>query len=81
MILSIKKYKPVHLGTSSFRQVVIRVPPKVLEPATLATDLAKLGLCLQEELSPSDIQARYFEGRKDKYYACEHAHFAFAVVE
>lgn len=51
------------------------------DPATLAADLAKLGLRLQENLSPSDIQARYFEGRKDRYYACEHAHFAYSVVE
>lgn len=47
--------------------------------STLAVDLAKLGLCLKENLGPSDT--RYFENRKDRYYACEHEHFAYVVVE
>jgi len=51
------------------------------EPSTLAVDLAPLGLRLHDDLSPSDIQERYFQGRTDGYYACEHVHFAFAVVE
>jgi methyltransferase (TIGR00027 family) len=50
------------------------------DPSTLAADLARLGLRLQEDLSPSDIQGRFFEGRPDGYHACEHAHFACAVV-
>ncbi|MFZ5644718.1 MAG: class I SAM-dependent methyltransferase [Bacillota bacterium] len=51
------------------------------EPSTLAEELAHIGLRLQEDLSPSDIQERYFQGRTDGYYACEHVHFAWAVVE
>ncbi len=51
------------------------------EPSTLTSDLAGLGLRLHENLSPADIQERYFQGRTDGYYACEHVHFARAVVE
>jgi methyltransferase (TIGR00027 family) len=50
------------------------------EPSALAADLAGLGLRLQEDLSPADIQERFFAGRTDGYHACEHAHFAWAVV-
>jgi methyltransferase (TIGR00027 family) len=51
------------------------------DPSTLATDLNRLGLQLKEDLGPSDIQKLYFENSKDRYYACEHAHFAWAVVK
>lgn len=50
-------------------------------PSTLDADLHLVGLRLQEQLSPSDIQERYFKGRTDGYYAFENAHFACAVVE
>ncbi len=50
------------------------------EPATLATDLADTGLLLQENLSPSDIEECYFQGRTDCYHAFKHIHFAHAVV-
>ena len=50
------------------------------EPASLAADLAGLGFHLQENLSPVDIQGRFFMGRTDGYRACEHAHFAWAIV-
>jgi methyltransferase (TIGR00027 family) len=49
-----------------------------LDPATLASDLAGLGLGLEEDLSPAEIQKRYFEGRTDRYRAFEHVHFAWA---
>jgi len=49
-------------------------------PAALAADLARLGLRLQENLNPAAIQDRFFQGRTDGYHACEHAHFAWAVV-
>lgn len=52
-----------------------------LAPLTLAAELAPLGLRLNEELSPWDIQQRYFSERTDHYRACEHAHFALAVVQ
>ena len=51
-----------------------------LDPATLAADLAAVGLRLLEDLSPEDIQSRFFAGRLDGYHACEHAHFAWAAV-
>ncbi|HBV96485.1 MAG: methyltransferase [Peptococcaceae bacterium BICA1-7] len=51
------------------------------DPVTLAGDLAGVGLQLKENLSPSDIQERYFRGCTDGYYAVEHVHFAWAVVE
>ncbi|AGK99818.1 class I SAM-dependent methyltransferase [Desulfoscipio gibsoniae] len=50
------------------------------DPSMLTSDLVNLGLRLHEDLSPSDIQGRYFQGRTDGYYACEHVHFARAVV-
>ena len=50
------------------------------EPASLAVDLAGLGFHLQENLSPADIQGRFFMGRTDGYRACEHAYFAWAIV-
>lgn len=49
-------------------------------PSTLAEDLARLGLCLRENLSPADIEERYFSGRTDGYHAYEHMHFAHAIV-
>lgn len=51
-----------------------------LDPASLAADLEPLGLRLHEDLSPADIQARFFAGRTDGYYACEQVHYAWAVV-
>jgi methyltransferase (TIGR00027 family) len=50
------------------------------DPATLAADLASLGLRLQEDLSPADIQERFFAGRPDAYHACEQARLARAAV-
>jgi methyltransferase (TIGR00027 family) len=50
------------------------------DPSTLAADLASIGLRLQENLSPLDIEERYFQGRADGYHAFEHVHFAQAVV-
>lgn len=51
-----------------------------LDPLALASELAKVGLALREDLAPADIQARYFDGRTDGYYAFEHVHLARAVV-
>lgn len=52
-----------------------------LDPSNLAADLADIGLHLLENLSPSEIGERYFQGRTDNYYPCEHVHFAMAVLE
>jgi|SRR5208337_1605624 len=51
------------------------------DPSTLDSDLARIGLGLQENLTPSEIQQRYFEGRTDCYRASQHIHFALAVTK
>lgn len=51
------------------------------DPSRLGMELSRLGLRLEENLSPSGIQERYFRKRKDGYYATEQAHIACAVVE
>ena len=51
------------------------------KPSTLAEELASLGFSLQENLSPADIEERYFKGRTDGYHAYEYGHFACAIVE
>ena len=50
------------------------------DPSTLSADLEKIGLRLEENLAPTDIEARYFHGRSDRYHAVEHFHYAKAVV-
>lgn len=50
-------------------------------PSTLAKDLAPLGLRVYENLSPTDIEERYFQGRTDNYHANQYVHFACVVVE
>jgi methyltransferase (TIGR00027 family) len=50
------------------------------DPSTLAKELAGVGLRLLEDLSPAEIETRFFAGRTDDYHACEQAHFARAVV-
>lgn len=50
------------------------------DPSTLAVDLENIGLRLRENLSPSDIEDRYFTGRTDGCHASEHVHFAWVTV-
>jgi methyltransferase (TIGR00027 family) len=50
------------------------------DPTALASDLAGTGLLLHANLSPSDIEERYFQGRTDGYHAFKHIHLAHAVV-
>ena len=50
------------------------------DPPTLAGHLNHLGFRLQEDLSASDIEERYFRGRTDNYHAGNHIHFARATV-
>jgi len=52
-----------------------------LDPTILEAELAGIGLRLLENLAPSDIQQRYFEGRTDDYRASERTYFGLAVVE
>jgi len=64
-------------------EIVKRVGEPMLtgfDPDKLAGDLAGLGLRLEEDLGPADIQTRFLAGRLDGYRASEHAHFALAVV-
>lgn len=49
-------------------------------PLALIDDLGRIGLRLEENLDPADIEAYYFQGRSDRYHAIEHVHFARAVV-
>lgn len=48
-------------------------------PLSLAENLTDLGLHLQENLSPNDIERRYLQGRMDGHL--EHCYFACAVVK
>jgi methyltransferase (TIGR00027 family) len=50
------------------------------DPPALALHLARLGFRLQEDLSASAIEARYFRERTDGYHAGHHIHFAWAAV-
>jgi len=50
-------------------------------PSTLGEELASLGFRLHENLSPANIEERYFQGRTDGYHAYEYGHFACAVAE
>lgn len=50
------------------------------DPLALSADLNHLGLRLEENLAPAAIEARYFQGRSDRYHAVEHFHYARAVV-
>jgi len=51
------------------------------DPFELNRELARLGMRLIENLSPSSIQECYFQGRGDGYYATEHSYIACAIVE
>ncbi|MFX4262823.1 class I SAM-dependent methyltransferase [Pelotomaculum propionicicum] len=60
------------------REIVQRVGEPLkggFDPDALAADLAGAGMVLQENLSPSDIEKRYFLGRTDGYHAAGHMHF------
>jgi methyltransferase (TIGR00027 family) len=51
------------------------------DPYTLGNDLENIGLRLEENLSPTEIEERYFNNRADGYHAFEHVHFAWAAVD
>lgn len=74
-----KAAKRVHLMQWMARQ--LGEPMKAgFDPLALAADLDRLGLRLEENLDPATIEARYFQGRSDRYHAVEHFHYARAVV-
>jgi methyltransferase (TIGR00027 family) len=51
-----------------------------LNPLTLAEDLANLGFRLDENLSPKDIEKRYFQGRTDGFHAQMYEYIAYATL-
>lgn len=50
------------------------------DSSTLTADMASIGLRLLEDLSPHDIEERFFKGRTDNYHAYELVHFASVAV-
>ncbi len=50
------------------------------DPPALASHLSRQGYRLEEDLSATDIEARYFRARTDGYHAGNHIHFAWAAV-
>ena len=61
-----KAAKRVHLMQWMARQ--LGEPMKAgFDPLALAADLDRLGLRLEENLDPATIEARYFQGRSDRY--------------
>jgi methyltransferase (TIGR00027 family) len=51
------------------------------DPSTLGRELEVIGLRLEENLSPPEIEERYFKDRTDGYHAFEHVHFVWAAVD
>lgn len=49
------------------------------DPSRFVTELASIGLRLHEDLSPHDINERFFQGRQDNYHAYELIHLASAI--
>ena len=50
------------------------------DPLALTADLTPLGLRLEENLGPAEIEARYYQGRADRYHALENFHYAGAIT-
>jgi hypothetical protein len=48
---------------------------------SLAENLTSLGFRLHENLSPAEIEERYFQGHKDGCHAYEYGHIACSVIE
>ncbi len=76
-----RKAAPRALGMLWFTQQVGEPMKTGFDPLTLDADLAGIGFRLHEDLSPMDIQRRYFSGRIDHYRSCEHAHYACIKVK
>jgi len=68
----------------SLMQSIVRMagePMKTgLDPLAIGGELERTGFRLRENLSPAEIEARYFQSRDDEYHAFEHVHFALAEV-
>ena len=50
------------------------------DPLALSADLDHIKLRLEENLDPATIEARYFQGRSDRYHAIKHFQYARAVL-
>ncbi|NMB89467.1 MAG: class I SAM-dependent methyltransferase [Chloroflexi bacterium] len=78
-------FDPQHAGrqAQAMQRVVARSgePMKTgFDPQALAGQLARLGLRLEDNLGPAEIEARYFQGRSDDYHAFPHIYLARAGV-
>ncbi|WP_416829323.1 class I SAM-dependent methyltransferase [Ectobacillus polymachus] len=51
------------------------------DPFTIDLELQQANLLLYENLSPENIEERYFTGREDHLHAFDHFHFAHAVID
>lgn len=51
-----------------------------LNPLELEKDFLNIGFELKENISPEEIDKRYFSNRNDRYYAAEHMHYAYAKI-
>jgi methyltransferase (TIGR00027 family) len=63
------------------REIVMRAGEPMrcgFNPIALSSNLRVVGLTLKENLSPEDIQNRYFSDRADGYRSADHIHFAWA---
>jgi len=76
-----KKMSPQMQQNLEFLQKISEPMITGFNPSTLGEELASFGFNLRENLSPEDIEERYFKGRTDGYHAYEHGHFACAVIE
>jgi len=75
-----EKLSPQMQKTLEFLQKIGEpMESKGFNPSSLAEELAGLGFRLYEDLSPTDIEGRYLQGRTYGHY--EHGHFACALVE
>jgi methyltransferase (TIGR00027 family) len=51
------------------------------DPLELGKFLQKFGMLMVENLSPIEIEARYFQGRQDQYHAIEDIYLAKAMIQ
>lgn len=78
-------YRPEQAGGTILltQQILQRIrEPWLLgfDPSRLSSELAAVGLRLEEDLDPAAIEARYFADRSDGYHASEHLHYVCARV-
>lgn len=71
--------------TAQLTQTIVRQSGEPIKsgfaPQSLAAELQPLGLHLEENLSPQEIDQQYFQNRRDLYHAAAHIHFARCEVK